>query len=169
MATGNYAIKDAIDVKITALDSEDSTAITIDYLNSCSLSVSSETTYAQKKGNNAIAFDGSRECTFTMESHLINDQELAWLLGGEYDKSKGSITVRGTIPNKSYKIVGTFAAVGEDGTTITKEITMNKAKPQVNTDTTFSATDVSSFTLVFDVLVDASNEILKLIDKQEGV
>ena len=167
MATGNYAIKDAIDVKITALDSEDSTAITIDYLNSCSLSVSSETTYAQKKGNNAIAFDGSRECTFTMESHLINDQELAWLLGGELGRD-GSITVGGTIPNKSYKIVGTFAAVGEDGTTITKEITMNKAKPQVNTDTTFSATDVSSFTLVFDVLVDASNEILKLIDKTEG-
>lgn len=164
MATGNYAIKDAIDVKITALDSGDGTTITIDYLNSCSLSVSSETTYAQKKGNNAIAFDGSRECTFTMESHLINDQELAWLLGGELDRD-GSITVGGTIPNKSYKIVGTFAAVAEDGTTITKEITMNKAKPQVNTDTTFSATDVSSFTLVFDVLVDASNEILKLIDK----
>lgn len=164
MAQGNYAIKDAIDVKITALDSGDSTAITIDYLNSCSLSVSSETTYAQKKGNNAIAFDGSRECTFTMESHLINDQELAWLLGGELG-GDGSITVKGTIPNKSYKIVGTFAAVGEDGTTITKEITMNKAKPQVNTDTTFSATDVSSFSLVFDVLVDADNEILKLIDK----
>ena len=164
MAAGNYAIKDAIDVKITPLDASDEGVITIDYLNSCSLSVSSETTYAQKKGNNAIAFDGSRECTFTMESHLINDQELAWLLGGELG-SDGSITVGCTIPNKSYKIVGTFAAVGEDGTTITKEITMNKAKPQVNTDTTFSATDVSSFTLVFDVLVDSSNEILKLIDK----
>lgn len=168
MAAGNYAIKDAIDVKITSLDvSESEKVITIDYLNSCSLSVSSETTYAQKKGNNAIAFDGSRECTFTMESHLINDQELAWLLGGELG-SDGSITVGGTIPNKSYKIVGTFAAVGEDGTTITKEITMNKAKPQVNTDTTFSATDVSNFTLVFDVLVDSSNQILKLIDKNEG-
>lgn len=166
MATGNYAIKDAIDLKITALDDAEGTnAITIDYLNTCSLSVSSDTVYAQKKGNNAIAFDGQRTCTFTMESHLINDQALAWLLGGEYDQAKGTITVKGTIPNKSFKIVGTFCAVNEAGQQITKEITMNKAKPQVNTDTTFSATDVSSFSIVFDVLVDAQNEIIKLIDK----
>ena len=165
MATGNYAIKDAIDLKITALDdTEGAHAITIDYLNTCSLSVSSDTVYAQKKGNNAIAFDGQRTCTFTMESHLINDQALAWLLGGELG-TDGSITVKGTIPNKSFKIVGTFCAVNEAGNQITKEITMNKAKPQVNTDTTFSATDVSSFSIVFDVLVDAKNEIIKLIDK----
>lgn len=165
MATGNYAIKDAIDLKITALDDAEGTnAITIDYLNTCSLSVSSDTVYAQKKGNNAIAFDGQRTCTFTMESHLINDQALAWLLGGELGID-GSITVKGTIPNKSFKIVGTFCAVNEAGNQITKEITMNKAKPQVNTDTTFSATDVSSFSIVFDVLVDAKNEIIKLIDK----
>lgn len=166
MATGNYAIKDAIDLKITALDDTEGTnAITIDYLNTCSLSVSSDTVYAQKKGNNAIAFDGQRTCTFTMESHLINDQALAWLLGGEYNETDGSISVKGTIPNKSFKIVGTFCAVNEAGNQITKEITMNKAKPQVNTDTTFSATDVSSFSIVFDVLVDAKNEIIKLIDK----
>lgn len=166
MATGNYAIKDAIDLKITALDdAAGEHAITIDYLNTCSLSVSSDTVYAQKKGNNAIAFDGQRTCTFTMESHLINDQALAWLLGGEYNEADGSITVKGTIPNKSFKIVGTFCAVNEAGQQITKEITMNKAKPQVNTDTTFSATDVSSFSIVFDVLVDAKNEIIKLIDK----
>ena len=55
----NFAIKDAMDVKIKVLG-ESSPKMVIDYLNESSLALEMDTNYARIKGNNAVPFNGSR-------------------------------------------------------------------------------------------------------------
>ena len=154
-----FAIKDAIDMTITGKTSQKS--VMIDYLNSCSLTLESESVYAKKKGNDAIAFAGSRSGQFTMDAEVIDDQFLAWMLGGTIDES-GKISVKGDVPNESYSIEGTFKIQTTEGTQ-TRQIKFYNASPQANTDLSLSATEVSSFSLTFDILVDEDSNILDLI------
>ena len=161
MASVRFAVKDAINMTLTPIGVSDKEPVAIDYLNSCNLSLDSETTYARKKGNNAIAFTSARSGTFQMEAEVIDDQYLAWMLGGSLDDD-GSIHVGGTAPNVAYKISGTFAIQTETNGTQTRYIEMYNCRPQVATDLTLSATEVSNFTLTFDVMVDETDNILDL-------
>lgn len=158
-----FAIKDAIDMTITGKVSKKST--TIDYLNSCSLTLESEAVYAKKKGNDAIAFAGSRTGQFTMDAEVIDDQFLCWMLGGTMGDD-GKISVKGEIPNEAYTIEGTFKIQTTEGTQ-TRTIKFYNASPQANTDLTLSATEVSTFSLVFDILVDEDSNILDLATQQQ--
>ena len=58
----NFAIKDAMDLKITK-SGEGSPLMTIDFLNGCSFERNTENVFAKKKGINAIAFAGTTEGT----------------------------------------------------------------------------------------------------------
>lgn len=158
--TTNFAVKDAIDMTITPIGGT-GTAHTINYLNSCQLTLDSESVYAKKKGNDAIAFSSSRTGTFQMEAEVIDEQYLAWMLGGTL-KEDGSIEVGGTAPSQAYKIEGTFAIQTEAGTSVTKKIVMYNCKPQISSDLTLSATEVCNFTLTFDVLVNDADKILDI-------
>ena len=65
-----FALKDACNVLITSR-STNKPFLYADYLNSCSLSVSSEPVYARAKGVNKITFDGAKTGTFTMETEIF--------------------------------------------------------------------------------------------------
>ena len=65
----NFAIKDAMDLKITKVG-ESSPMMTIDFLNGCSFERNTENVFAKKKGINAIAFAGTTEGTFGMQELL---------------------------------------------------------------------------------------------------
>ena len=52
-----FALKDACDVLITSRTTNNP-FLYADYLNSCSLSISSEPVFARAKGMNKITFDG---------------------------------------------------------------------------------------------------------------
>jgi hypothetical protein len=54
-----FAIKDAIDLKITK-KGEQTVFTTIDYLNECQIQMDSEQVYALKKGDNYISFSSGR-------------------------------------------------------------------------------------------------------------
>lgn len=162
-----FAIKDVVDVTLTPLGEAEAEgqAITINYLNSCQLTLESESVYATEKGNNSISFGGSRTGTFTMSAQVIKDEFLAMMLGGTYNKSDGSITVTGAIPTKSYKLSGTFNVALADGTQVLRKIELAKVTPQPSTDMTLSATDIAEFQLVMDVLVD-NDQLLKIVDNE---
>lgn len=160
-----FAVKDAIDMTIKKVGDSTDTGVTIDYLNECSISLKADTVYAQKKGMNAIAFNGAREGTFTMNAEVIGFEYLAWMLGGSIttdEDGKYLIKVSGSVPSTKYIIDGTFNCVFEDGTEVIQYIKMYNAKPQVEADLTLSATDVSKFPLTFDILIDSNNAILDL-------
>ena len=158
-----FAIKDVVDVvlhPIGASDNQDD--ITIDYLNSCQLTLESESVYATEKGNNAISFGGSRTGTFTMSAQVIRDDFLAMMLGGTVEEN-GSIKVTGSIPTTSYTLTGTFNVTLANGQSVVKKMTLAKVTPQPSTDMSLSATEIAEFQLVMDVLVD-NDQLLDIVD-----
>ena len=158
-----FAIKDVVDVVLHPIGASDTNGdITIDYLNSCQLTLESESVYATEKGNNAISFGGSRTGTFTMSAQVIRDDFLAMMLGGTVEEN-GSIKVTGSIPTTSYTLTGTFNVTLANGQSVVKKMTLAKVTPQPSTDMSLSATEIAEFQLVMDVLVD-NDQLLDIVD-----
>ena len=155
----NFAIKDAMDVKIKVLG-ESSPKIVIDYLNECSLSKSSESVFAKKKGVNAIGFNGATTGSLTLNSELTSIEALGLALGGVVTGEKIEIT--DVVPTEFFEIEGTFNTVGEDGVAKVRKITFHKCKPQANCDLSFSAENVAAFALNFDLLVDENHKFMTI-------
>ena len=65
MAGTLFAIKDAIDLKLTK-QGESTVFTVIDYLNDIQIQMDSEQVYATKKGDNYISFSSGRTGTLTM-------------------------------------------------------------------------------------------------------
>lgn len=163
--TTKYAVKDVVDLKFYELTEgvkAELPSMEIDYLNSCQLTLESETVYATAKGNNFISFGGSRTGTFTMSAQVITMEFLAMMLGGTYTSGENKIKVTGDIPSKSYYIEGTFNMVDQSGQKALKKLVLSKCTPQASTDLTLSATEVGEFQLVMDILVDDTNTLLTL-------
>ena len=88
-----FALKDA--ANITIIDRADKKPFMYsDYLNSCSLSISSEAVYARAKGINKISFDGAKEGTFTMETEIFEFKYLALIIGGMVSTEEADISKR---------------------------------------------------------------------------
>ena len=155
----NFAIKDAMDLKIKVLGESDPKLV-IDYLNECSFSKTSESIYAKKKGVNAIGFSGATSGSLTLNSELTSVEALGLALGGKVTGEKIEIT--DVVPSEFYEIEGTFNTVLEDGTTKLRKITFHKCKPQATCDLSFSAENVAAFALNFDLLVDENHKIMTI-------
>lgn len=160
-----FAIKDAMDVKITPVGTEEA-LMTIDYLNDCSISKEGETTYAKKKGANAIAFSAPPTGTFTMNSELATLKWLGMALGGTVTGEKIAVTT--VAPSTAYKIEGTFRCTNDDGTETIRTIVFPNAKPQPKCELNFSTENVASFSLVFDLMVDNKGQLM-LFDIPSGI
>lgn len=154
-----FAIKDAMDVRITPVNQEDPLMV-IEYLNDCSISKEAETTYAKKKGANAIAFASAPTGTFTMNSELADVNWLGMSLGGEVSDEK--ILVSSIAPSTVYKIEGTFRCTEEDGTVTIRSIRFPNTKPQPKSEISFSAENVASFSLIFDLMVDQEGVLMEI-------
>ena len=158
MAGTLFAIKDAIDLKITK--AKESTVFTvINYLNDCQIQMDSEQVYATKKGDNYISFSSGRTGTLTMNCQVMDDNFLCMMLGAT--KSGDKIVVDSKVPNQSYTAEGTFRTTSLDGDQI-KKIKFYNLKAQVSADLTLSATDVSEFTLVLDIMADNQGKIMDI-------
>ena len=146
----NFAIKDAMDLKITKVG-EDMPVITVDFLNSCSFERNTENVFAKKKGVNAIAFSGSTEGTFGMQSEMTNIDLLAMQLGAV--KTGESMKATAILPATAYKIEGTFRVVEEGGTEKIYNMIFPNCKPQPSGSIEFSAENVAAFDMNWDVMV----------------
>lgn len=153
----NFAIKDAMDLKIMVLGESDP-KITIDYLNECSFSKTSDSIFAKKKGVNAVGFAGATSGTLTLNSELTSIDALGLALGGKVTGEKIEIT--DVVPTDFFVIEGTFNTVAEDGTAKARKIIFHKCKPQASCDISFSAENVASFALNFDLLIDEDHKFI---------
>ena len=161
MAGTLFAIKDAIDLKLTKVG-ESTVYTVIDYLNDVQIQMVSEQVYATKKGDNCISFSSGRTGTLTMNCQVIDLDFLCMMLGGTKG-SDGKIAVDSKIPTQSYTAEGTFRVTSLTGDSI-KKIKFYNLKAQVSADLTLSASDVSSFTLVLDILADDEGRIMDIED-----
>ena len=160
-----FAIKDAIDLKITK-KGESTVFTTIDYLNDCQIQMDSEQVYALKKGDNYISFSSGRTGTLTMNCQVMDDNFLCMMLGATKDGG-GKITVTSTVPNQSYTAEGTFRTTSLDGDQV-KKIKFYNLKAQVSADLTLSASDVSEFSLVLDIMADDQGKIMDIENVASG-
>lgn len=160
-----FAIKDAIDLKIKK-KGEETVFTTIDYLNDCQIQMDSEQVYALKKGDNYISFSSGRTGTLTMNCQVMDDNFLCMMLGATKDGS-GTISVTSAVPNQSYTAEGTFRTTSLDGDQV-KQIKFYNLKAQVSADLTLSASDVSEFSLVLDIMADDTGKIMDIKDVAGG-
>ena len=161
-----FAIKDAIDLKITK-KGESSVFTVIDYLNDCQIQMDSEQVYATKKGDNFISFSSGRTGTLTMNCQVMDDDFLCMMLGATKD-AQGKITVDSKVPNQSYTAEGTFRTTSLDGDQI-KKIKFYNLKAQVSADLTLSASDVSEFSLVLDIMADDAGKIMDIENASQAI
>ena len=160
-----FAIKDAIDLKLKKIG-EETVFTTIDYLNDCQIQMDSEQVYALKKGDNYISFSSGRTGTLTMNCQVMDDNFLCMMLGATKD-SGGKISVTGAIPQQAYTAEGTFRTTTTAGDQM-KKIKFYNLKAQVSADLTLSATDVSEFSLVLDILADDTGKIMDIENVSGG-
>lgn len=141
-----FALKDACNVLITSR-ATNKPFLYADYLNSCSLSVSSEPVFARAKGMNKITFDGAKTGTFTMETEIFEIKYLALILGGKVSKESGkfakrhvgSVDSQGKIVLPEKPVTGSISTfvLGRDNKEHVKEITV---VPSVEGNTTLTYT-----------------------------
>ena len=160
-----FAIKDAIDLKIKKKGDE-TVFTTIDYLNDCQIQMDSEQVYATKKGDNYISFSSGRTGTLTMNCQVMDDNFLCMMLGAT--KSGDKIVVDSKVPNQSYTAEGTFRTTSLDGDQI-KKIKFYNLKAQVSADLTLSASDVSEFSLVLDIMADDAGKIMDIENASQAI
>ena len=160
-----FAIKDAIDLKLTKVG-ESTVFTTIDYLNDCQIQMDSEQVYALKKGDNYISFSSGRTGTLTMNCQVMDDNFLCMMLGATKG-ADGKISVTGAIPQQAYTAEGTFRTTTTAGDQM-KKIKFYNLKAQVSADLTLSATDVSEFSLVLDILADDTGKIMDIENVTSG-
>ena len=160
-----FAIKDAIDLKIKK-KGEETVFTTIDYLNDCQIQMDSEQVYATKKGDNYISFSSGRTGTLTMNCQVMDDNFLCMMLGAT--KSGDKIVVDSKVPNQSYTAEGTFRTTSLDGDQV-KKIKFYNLKAQVSADLTLSASDVSEFSLVLDIMADDQGKIMDIENASQGI
>lgn len=161
-----FAIKDAIDLKIKKKGDE-TVFTTIDYLNDCQIQMDSEQVYATKKGDNFISFSSGRTGTLTMNCQVMDDEFLCMMLGATKD-SGGKISVTSAVPNQTYTAEGTFRTTSTTGDQF-KKIKFYNLKAQVSADLTLSATDVSEFSLVLDIMADEQGKIMDIENTSTGI
>lgn len=156
----NFAIKDSIDFKLTLAGQEDA-YIEVDYVNTGSLAVEGDATYAKKKGSNAIAFPNAKTGTITVEAEVANWKWLALQFGGEVSGvGNDTLTVKGISAAKSFKLEGTFDVAFDDGSgTKTMTVIANNVSPQTNAEMTFSTEEVTGFKITFDMMVDTAGDL----------
>lgn len=162
----NFAIKDAMDLKITKVG-EGSPLMTIDFLNSCSFERNTENVFAKKKGINAIAFAGTTEGTFSMSSEMTNTELLAMQLGAV--KTGENVKATSVLPATSYKLEGTFRVVEEGGVEKIYNMIFPNCKPQPSGSIEFSAENVASFDMTWDVMVAQDGTFFEMKPASAGL
>lgn len=159
MAMKILAIQDIVKGTLTEIGGD--LTIKIDYANDCQLTLEGSRTFARKNGNDYMPFDGARKGTFTLNTELIGMDALALILGGTYESGTDTITVTGDMITKSFTFEGTIN-VKEDGVAkpTAMDVKFYNISPQISSDISLSGSEISGFSIVFDMMVDSSNKFL---------
>ena len=100
------------------------------------------------------------------EYKVIDEDFLCMMLGGKKGGA-GEIIVSGEVPNQSYTAEGTFRMVSLTGEQY-KKIKFHNLKAQVSADLTLSASEISSFSLVLDIMADDEGKVITIENYTKG-
>lgn len=164
MAAKFYTIKSCVQGTLHDIAKTDTTDdILVDYCNTFNTERTSDTVEARANGVTAISLESNVKVTFKLGMEVLTKPVLAMILGGEYDEIEG-ITVGAEAPSNVYSYSGIFTMYGDDGSKLVQRMTLGKVKPVINTSVDFSAIDLSTFELQFNVMLDDDNNFYKIAD-----
>lgn len=155
-----YAIKSCVNGKLTSLG-DNSVEIPIDFCNTFDMETSSDKVVARADGKDTITMDTSVERSFTLGMECLTEETLALLIGGTIDSATKKITVPAEPPTTVYSYEGLFTMTKKDGTQLVEKMIIPRCRPQANSSISFSAIDLSTFELPFDILAE-DNEWLTI-------
>ena len=159
-----FAIKSACYGTLHNVAEADNTNdIDISYINQWDLGAEETTLEARAQGKTAITLSSDKKMNFTVNAEVLDEDGLMLLVGGT-KKETGEIIV-GDTPSTVYKFEGIAHLSMEDGSSVAKKITIPKCRPRPSDSVSFSATELSTFSLQFDILYDATtNAFLTIAD-----
>lgn len=102
-----------------------------------------------------------------MNCQVMDDDFLCMMLGATKG-TDGKISVTSSVPNQSYTAEGTFRTTSLNGDQF-KKIKFYNLKAQVSADLTLSASDVSEFSLVLDIMADDTGKIMDIENTTGGM
>ena len=164
MAAKYYAIKSCVQGKLhDVVASDESKDVAIDFCNTFSQSRESDSLAARADGVEVITLESNVKYTFTLGMEVLTEPVMAMIMGAEYNPETNTLTAKGEAPTTVYSFEGVFTLVGDDGSKLVKKMTIGKCRPVVNNTIDFSAIDLSTFELQFNMLID-NNEFFKIIN-----
>ena len=166
MAAKYYAIKSCVQGKLhdVAVGTEDTSKdIDINFCNTFSQARESDSLAARADGVEVITLESNVKYTFTLGMEVLTEPVMAMIMGAEYNPETNTLTAKGEAPTTVYSFEGVFTLVGDDGSKLVKKMTIGKCRPVVNNTIDFSAIDLSTFELQFNMLID-NNEFFKIIN-----
>lgn len=156
-----FAIKSAVYGTLhNVADADNTKDIDITYINKWDLGASEDQLIAKAQGVDCISMSANKKMTFTIDAEVLDENGLMLLVGGTKGED-GTITV-GATPSTVYKFEGTFSLIKKDGTTVVKKATIERCKPQISDTVSLNASELSTFSLTFDILVDDKGNFLTI-------
>lgn len=163
-----YTIKSCVQGKLHDIASQDATKdIAIDFCNTFNTERSSDSIEARVNGVPAITLESNVKYTFKLGMEVLTEEVLAMIIGGEVNEA-GEIIVGAEAPSTVYSYSGVFTMYGDDGSKLVKRMTIGKVKPIVNTSVDFSAIDLSTFELQFNIMLDEEELFMKVTKDEDG-
>ena len=164
MAAKYYAIKSCVQGKLhDVAASDESKDIAIDFCNTFSQARESDSLAARADGVEVITLENNVKYTFTVGMEVITEPVLAMLMGAEYNAETNTMTAKAEAPSTVYSLEGVFTLIGDDGSRLVKKMNIGKCRPVANNTIDFSAIDLSTFELQFNMLID-NNEFFKIVN-----
>ena len=100
---------------------------------------------------------------------MISMEVLALMLGGTYDSVANKISVKGTFAPKSYTFEGAVNVKFEGESSFKlMDLKLYNISPKIDGNMTLSSTDVGSYSVVFNVMVDADNNIYDFFEHKDA-
>lgn len=137
--------------------------LTVDYINECSLDLSSGTVWATggRSHANRVPFNDPMEGTFTISTQLMTSELLAMIAGKDMSSFSGNeVVFNNNDANKFYVIEGTTAWKDEDSTLYTETIKLYKASPEKAFNISYTGDgDPNSVDITFNLAEDSDGNV----------
>ena len=160
-----FVIQEAIQGKLHPNSQmDDSKDIDVDYVNSWTMEQSEDSLSARANGKKKITIFANKELSFTVESEVLDEAGLMFLLGATKDVD-GKLVV-GDTPTETYTYTGVAKLKYANGTTKIMDKEIPNCTPQITDSFGTSSLDLQTYSVKFTVGTGDDGNFLTMKEHQ---